>query len=702
VVRKIFSTPTAVFLVLALASAAPLVLQPDGIAFWPNALYSDLLISHLPNALVAHKALFTWHQVPLWNPAILSGMPLAADPLAGLAYAPNWLAIFLPTAMTFNLLLILHLVWAGIGMYRLSRAEGVGPIAAYAAGIMFAAGTKFATHIALGHVSLVSAVSWTPWVLLAWRRLFAEDHLRWMRRSALAGAALGVTFLADPRWFLPSALLAAAYGLYTLQGREERLVMGQALRRAGVALVFIIGVSACLLLPLAELTQLSTRASITPSELDVFSLTPADLLGSIVLHSGEPEQFVYFGIAGLLLSTAGLFQSKRSVRFWAGVALVAVLLTLGSSTPVYGWFRELIPGAALLRVPARFLFVTVLALALLAAEGLQAVSEPEAGGDSRVRLALFAFCSLVLILNGGLYLTRGLSPAVSMAPFLAGLVGLGLVLARSRLIDNRRAIMLAWLSLTAFELIWVDVSVLKPRPLADYQAESGISNLTGYSPGSFRILSPSFSLTALQAATYDLQLAEGVSPLQLRSYRDYLAQALGFARDEYSVTLPPVVDVDAAVSANGLNIQLLELLNVERIVTDAPWPASGFSDGDRVDDLYQYRIPGARPRAWLEPDGAGEQDWQPVESISWSPNRIHISASGPGRLVLSEIAYPGWIVRTDGIRTDMVMERELFRAVDLASGEHEVDFVFQPWKVFTGWGISLIAAAVLFFVVRRR
>jgi hypothetical protein len=702
VIRKTFSAPAAVFLLLALGSMAPLVLQPGSVAFWPGAQYSDLLISHLPNTLIAHDALFTWHQAPLWNPTILSGTPLAADPLAGLAYAPNWLAVLMPSALTFNLLLILHLAWAGVGLYKLSRAQGVGSIAAYAAGILFAAGTKFATHVALGHVGLVSAVSWTPWVLLAWRELFAEDRGGWIYRSALAGGVLGVTFLADPRWFLPSVLLAVAYGFFTLQSREERLVIGETLRRSVVAVVFILGISACLLMPLAELTQLSTRATITSSELDLFSLTPTDLLGSIVLRSGEPEQFVYFGITGLALSIVGLLQSKRPVRFWAGVALVAVLLTLGSSTPVYGWFQELIPGAGLLRVPARFLFITVLALALLAAEGLQAISEPETGTNSRIRIVLFAFCSMVLILNGALFLTRGFAPAVSTAPFVAGLIALSLVLARSKMIDNRRTFMLAWLFLAAFELFWVDVSILKPRPLADFKTDRGISNLTESVPGEFRILSPSFSVSALQAATYDLQLAEGVSPLQLRSYRDYLARALGFAVGEYSVTLPPVVDGGAALSVNGLNIELLELLNIEQIVRDTPWPATKFVHEEVVDGLYQYRLADARPRAWLEPRGEGEQGWQPVESMSWSPNRIELSTTGPGRLVLSEIYYPGWYVRVDGKMASMVVERGIFRAVDLSAGEHNVEFVFQPWMVFTGWGISLLTVVVLFFVVRRR
>jgi hypothetical protein len=67
-----------------------LTLHPTGIAFAPQAAFSDLLISHLPNAQYVHDSLTQFGQLPLWQTRILSGQPFAADPLAGLWYPPNW------------------------------------------------------------------------------------------------------------------------------------------------------------------------------------------------------------------------------------------------------------------------------------------------------------------------------------------------------------------------------------------------------------------------------------------------------------------------------------------------------------------------------------------------------------------------------------------------------------------------------------
>ncbi|MEW6569136.1 MAG: hypothetical protein AB1449_13425, partial [Chloroflexota bacterium] len=159
----------ALFLTAGAVWMSPVLAQPDGVPFWRGGQYSDILISHLPNAIWLREALARWHQVPLWNPLILSGAPFAADPLSGMWYPPNWLAMVLPATLAFNLLFWIHLAWGGYGLYRLLRAEGVGAAGALLGGLLFSGTPKWVGHIGLGHLGLVSAVGWTPWCLLAVR-----------------------------------------------------------------------------------------------------------------------------------------------------------------------------------------------------------------------------------------------------------------------------------------------------------------------------------------------------------------------------------------------------------------------------------------------------------------------------------------------------------------------------------------------------
>src|SRR4030043_313926 len=124
-----------VFLGLALVWLLPLMARPDGFPLWVGGGYSDLLLSHWPNAHWLRRSLVEWGQIPLWNPQILSGAPFASDPLSGLWYPPVWLAPWLPGALGFNLLFLIHLAWAGLGAARLARDGGVGWAGAAGAGV---------------------------------------------------------------------------------------------------------------------------------------------------------------------------------------------------------------------------------------------------------------------------------------------------------------------------------------------------------------------------------------------------------------------------------------------------------------------------------------------------------------------------------------------------------------------------------------
>jgi hypothetical protein len=98
----------------------PILLKITGVPFYQGAEFSDLLISHLPNAVFIHNALGEWGQIPLWNPTIYSGAPFAADPLSGMTYLPSWIAVAYPVPLTFNLLVLLHSpeIWIGKASWR--------------------------------------------------------------------------------------------------------------------------------------------------------------------------------------------------------------------------------------------------------------------------------------------------------------------------------------------------------------------------------------------------------------------------------------------------------------------------------------------------------------------------------------------------------------------------------------------------------
>lgn len=200
-------------ILLAVIPLTLLIRNYSGVFFLPGADFSDLLVSHFPNAVFIHNSVASFQAIPLWSNTILSGYPLIANPLSGLFYPPGWLSIFWPEVWVFNLLSVWHLFWAGLGMFVLLRKLKLNVRSAVFGGLAFGALPKLIAHLGAGHITLVYAVSWTPWLL---QTIYQPQGNRRLRLDA--GLILGLIFLADPRW---SVYAGGAYILFYLLERES-------------------------------------------------------------------------------------------------------------------------------------------------------------------------------------------------------------------------------------------------------------------------------------------------------------------------------------------------------------------------------------------------------------------------------------------------------------------------------------------------
>jgi uncharacterized membrane protein YfhO len=71
--------------------------------------------------------------------------------------------------------------------------------------------------------------------------------------------------------------------------------------------------------------------------------------------------------------------------------------------------------------------------------------------------------------------------------------------------------------------------------------------------------------------------------------------------------------------------------------------------------------------------------------------RFNLSAEGDGFLVLSDVWYPGWKARVDGMDTPILRANYLFRAVPVSNGEHTVEMIYQPPSFLAGLAVTLLA-----------
>ncbi len=659
----------------------------------PEARFSDLTISHYPNSLYLRQAILEGH-LPLWSANILSGMPFAANPLAGAWYPPGWLALVLPLPLGFNVLIGLHLVWGGLGMYGLLRAEGLASPAALFGGLAFAFLPKLFAHYGAGHLTLLYAVPWTPWLLWA-----ARGQLSSRRPGGFFGwqaLVLALILLADVRWAAFAAVLWVGYSLAHTpwRGWPSRL-----LQLAAQCLLAVL-LAAPLLLPLLELTGLSSRSAMTAQDALAFSLPPLRLLGLFYPDFGGYHEYtLYVGQAVLVLSVLLAIRAvaQPAGRFWIWAGVLATLLALGAYLPPLALLARL-PGLDLLRAPARWLFVAGMALAAAAACGLDALlAEPTSYWRRRASLALTALAGFSLVLTASLWAIRGQAPlnfVWGSAFILASAAWIGLRLtgrlpAKAWLVGLFVLAVLDWAGVdrSLYAARSVESVLAEGRPAAEYLAAQS---------GEFRVYSPSYSLPQQTAALSGLQLADGVDPLQLASYVAFMEPASGVPSSGYSVTLPPFAGDGDPASANAAyrpDPGLLGLLNVRYVTAEFDLPVEGLELETQFGATRLYRNLLARPRAWLEPVEPGEETIQTAEVLNWSPERMEFQAQGPGLLVVSEIAYPGWRVWVDGAAQPVDTFDGLLRAVALSPGEHQVVFEYHPASL--DWGLAGFATAAL-------
>jgi hypothetical protein len=671
----------------------PVAFLLPGIQAFPypssQAAYSDLTITHYPNAQYLLQSLRTWQTIPLWSPTILSGFPFAANPLSGLWYPPGWLALALPLPLGFNLVVAAHLVWGGIGMYRLIRLEGLSHPAALFSGLAFACLPKMFAHYGAGHLTLLYAVPWTPWLLASQNspNLNLGSHNPEFASRVSPAVILAIIFLADVRWAIYAGGLWWGYALtYSQINSIVKTAKDLLLQTALAGLL-----AAPLLLPLVEYTRLSTRATLTMGDILAYSLPVPRLFGLFFpIFWSYHEWVLYPGGMVLVLSLAAILQGKASQRkrFWLAVFVLSMLFSLGAYLPGFSMLARL-PGLDLLRVPARALFLTGIALAALAADGLDGLlSEIMTAGHRRVRLGLAALVLLMITFILGIWISTREFPTNLI--WGAGAVGVGAFWAWTVLSSrvSPRIWFLVLMALAAIEWGVVDRHSFFSRPSAEVLSESEVvASFLASQPGEYRVFSPSYSLPQHSALRYRLEQADGVDPLQLATYAAFMEQANGMPPQGYSVTLPPFKTGTPARdnAAYSPNPDLLGLLNVQYVVAEYDLPLEGLKLRRQYGETRVYENQRALPRAWIQPPGTSlGEAFYPAERVYWSPNQIEVSARGPGTLVLSELIYPGWKVRVDGEASKMVVTKGILRGVALEPGVHQVVFTFRPLSLFLG------------------
>lgn len=361
-----------------------------GFVFHPLLTNSqvDILSFWVPRFGFLGRSLAAGH-VPLWNPFEMAGYRFAADPQSGWLYAPAMalFSAFNPgTAM--RLFIAFNPTLGGLGIYAFCRREGLGRIAATAAGLSTA--MIVATSTISISLPFSGTLAWIPIVLLGasgYRRASKwSGRLAWLALGAFGWSQIAAAHMSHG--LVMGTLMVA---LYLICGAAADVRAGSisAGAAAGRVLLFMGA------LPLTALPILYPHLTfIRSSSLRAGYGSLADVgkgssagqeapLQTGGTWAGWPFSFAvapgpYAGAVILLAVPAALRSRKhRDLLIGTGLALVIAYVSTIDLLLARGWFQRMmlkLPfGDVYVHNPGRFRYVAVLAIPLLGAIGMQAL-----------------------------------------------------------------------------------------------------------------------------------------------------------------------------------------------------------------------------------------------------------------------------------------------------------------------------------------
>lgn len=714
-----------------------------------------------------------WHgRLPLWDSSQFAGYPFLSNPQVAFFYPLTWLAILLPVRFGLTAINIFHIWLAGMGMYLFLQKQDAPPFAAALGGLTFAFSGFTAARVFAGHLGLLGVHAWLPWLLLVSAWAVANGRFR---HAVVAGIPLAMAVLAGHTTSLIYVGLAwLAYLLFLGMSDSAEITAKDAkrpkddpkksvfirvhprpffnqlgsrqrwrvvLRQTAVTGITALLLSAVQLIPLAQFTLVSSRA--TEASLDfatAFSFPPAHLITLLIpIFFGEPttlgywsvpnfEELTYYaGLLPLLGLALALRRPTRRIWFFVTLAAAGLLLAFGSYGFLFEMVYRLLPPFRLARAPGRaavwFTFAAaawlglavaywqkqplsqrqqalagywrwllwgtaVTGAAALAAFGVLFTSQHPSDTSGRLwhQLGGWAWAVAALLIGGGLLRGYLLTDSARRRQWLAG----GLL-----------ALLLADLWLFGYRLIRLD----SMQPHAMWPDAAALIGSTDY-----RVLPWGVSIFDQNGAgQVGLQSVFGYNALEVganialaASVPDPRSTAYDILGANYVLAYGPLDgygdgERPLTLLGNTANVWVYErarVLPLVRLVTQTdviPAEQEAIARVHAPDfDPAVTAVLAEEPSCALA-GGGGEVGTAVVQERRDGFWQIGVSSPENALLVLSETAYPGWQARVDGQRVPIVKAYTAVQAVCVPPGEHVVTFSFRPTIFLWSGLVSLLA-----------
>jgi hypothetical protein len=670
------------------------------------------------------EACYRSAELPMWNPYNNCGAPFLAQWNTMPLYPPALFYLLLPLQWALGIFCLLHLWFAGLGMYFLARRWTEDSFAGAFAGVAFA--FNGLTLNLLMWPSHIATLAWMPWVVLAVEASWSGGG----RKILLAAMAGAVQMLAGG----PEIILFTWIVLLALWLRQ--LIKGETPRPAllwsfPVVVALVVALTLIQLLPFHDLLALSQRSSgyadtrwSMPGRGWANFLVP--MAFGRTLTEGvffQNDQYwtssYYLGMAALWLALLALL-GVRERRVWllGALAAIALVFAFGDNTPVYPALRQLVPQLGFMTYPIKYVVLVAFFAPLLAAFGLIRI---QLLPRRAIAIGVILLALLAAILAWAAWcpsktddVQATLFNGLTRALFLAVTGVLLLVLSR-KLDSGLRRLAPVLLMVVA----WLDVFTHVPRQNPTVPPDVFDLNLARAALKMKPLPTPGVSRAM-------------VSPWAAREFirfaasdpkNNYLAKRLGYCANCNLLDGVPKVDGFLSLTPRPMD----DVLSLFYTTTNADFPALedflGVVQITAPGELFKWQarptfLPlitaGQKPvyldgpdtlRALTGPDFDGAKIvYLPPEarplvtatndaavriiSSRFGPQRIdvEVESSRPTLVVFAQTWYPAWKATVDGYSAPLLRANHAFQAVPIRAGRHGVrlDYVDPAFQIAAG------------------
>jgi len=675
-------------------------------------------------------------ELPLWDPYNNCGVPFLAQWNTMPLYPPSLIYLLLPLTWSLSFFCLLHLWFAGFGMFFLARRWTGNNFAAAFAGVAFS--FNGLTLNLLMWPSHMATFSWMPWVVLA-------VELAWRgggQKIILAGLVGAMQMLAGgPEIILLTWLLLLALWIQQfIRGESAR---GPMCWRFPLVVMLVAALAAAQLLPFLDLSAHSQRGvGYADTRWSMPGWGWANFLVPMAFGRTETEgvffqydqswtSSYYLGIGTLWLALLALWTVREHrVRLLGGAAILALFFAFGENTFVYPAIRKIIPQLSFVTYPIKYVALVAFLMPLLAAFALARLQELKREGKRNFKKrAIFAGLILSALLGGILFwvwrfpfptddVHATLFNGLSRAFFLLVTGGLLILLTLEARPGLRRIA-----PLLLIIVAWLDVFTHEPAqnptvPPGVYEPNLARTKLA---------MNPQPELGGSRAMITTKAFMEFIHFALNDPKNNFLGKRLGFCANVNLLDAVPKVDgffsltpregddLNSLLYGSTNEIPRLEdFMGVSQITapdkfyhwqsrtTFLPLATAGqkpvfLDDADTLRALSARDFDGSRIVCLPPGDKpfvtvTNQTDARVLKSHFGIQNvDVEVEAGAPSLVVVAQSWYHDWCAEVDGKPARLLRANDAFQAVEIPEGRHRVQLIYRDRAFETGAGVSLLA-----------